>query len=62
MTLRISTHHKAVSLTIPLIKMRKPQQPMIQIMMMTTKAEAVPSTARKTIDLTVADMHLSFIN
>ena len=62
MTLQIATPHQEVRMTIPLMKIRKPQLPTIQILLTMTKAAAVPSAARKTIDSTVAEIHLSLIN
>ena len=62
MTLWIATHHPEVILTIPLIKLGKPQSPMIQTILTMTKTASVPLAARITFDLTVAEMHLSLIN
>ena len=62
MTLRISTPPKAVRLTIPVMKTRKPPSPTTQSQVMMIKAAASLSTARKTIETTVAEMDLSSIN
>ena len=62
MTLRIATTNTAVSLTIHLKKLIKPQSPMIQNLLKTMKTAAVPSAARITIDSMVEEMHLSLIN
>ena len=40
----------------------KPQSPMIQILLTMKKSVSVPSSERKTIESTVAEMHLSLIN
>ena len=62
MTLWIATPHKAVRLTIPLMKMRKPPLPTTQSLLTMMKSETDPLAARKAFDSTVAEANLSSIN
>ena len=62
MTLRIANPPQAVRLTIIVMKKRKPPSPTTQSRGTMTKAEPALSTARKTIEKTVAEMDLSSIN
>ena len=62
MTLCIMTPHQEVTLTIPLIKIRKPPSPRTQSLVTMMKAATAPLAARKTFDSTVAEMYLSSIN
>ena len=59
MKLWIANPHKAVRLTITVMKTRKPPSPTTQIWLTMTKAATAPSAARKTFDSTVARMHIS---
>ena len=59
MKLWIETPHPAASLTVTLPKLGKPQYSMSHIMLTMEKPAAVPLAARKKIDSTVAEMHLS---
>ena len=61
MTLWIATPHQAERLTIPVTNMRKPPSSTTKILQTMTKAATDPSSARETIDSTVADMDLSLI-
>ena len=56
MTIRIAIPPQVVKLKIPVMSMRKPQSPKIQIWLTMTKAEIALSTASKTIERTVAEM------
>ena len=60
----IETTNPEVILKTPLTKLgkRKPQSPMIRIILTMTKAAAVPLAARTSIESTVAEMHISYIN
>ena len=62
MTHRILTPRLEVIIKINLQKLRKPQSPMIQILLTMMKSAAVTLAATIAFDLTVAEMHLSFIN
>ena len=62
MTFTIATPTQAARLTIPLMKTRKPPSPTTQSLLTMKKSATPLSTARKTFDSTVAEMHLSSIN
>ena len=62
MTLQIATHSKSVRLTIFVMKTRKHPSTTTQSWVTMTKSATSLSTARKTIETTVAEMDLSSIN
>ena len=62
MTLQIANPPQAVSVTIPVSKTRKPPYHTTHSQVTMTKSATALSTARMTIETTVAEMDLSSIN
>ena len=58
----IETPPQAVRIKIPVMKTRKPPSPRTHSRVTMIKVEAALSTARKTIETTVANMDLSSIS
>ena len=62
MTLQIGTPHQAARLTIIVMRTRKPTLLTTQCQVVMTKSATALSSARKTIEKTVAEMDLLSIN